>query len=101
MIFLDKIPKEVERTQMIHAKDIVTGEVSIEPDAWLPEPYLFLYDTAAQKIAVAGSAEAHNLARAVNLLATNRGYRVVTHAVDMEGRAPQYVCMVKEGYFKQ
>jgi len=101
MIFLDKIPKEVERTQMIHAKDIVTGEVSIEPDAWLPEPYLFVYDTSAQKIAGAGSAEAHNLARAVNLLATNRGYRVVTHTMDMEGRAPHYVCMVKEGYFKQ
>ena len=66
--------EEVKNTKMIHAKDIVSGRISISPDAWLPEPYLFLYDT--------GAAEAQNLARAVNLLATNRGYKVVTHTMD-------------------
>jgi hypothetical protein len=74
-----------KNTKMLSAKEIVKGTISLES---LPEPYLFLYDTAA--------GEAHNLARAVNILAKQKGYKVVTHTMDALGVAPHYVCMVKE-----
>jgi hypothetical protein len=72
-------------TRMLKSKDIVNGKISLDN---LPEPYVFLFDT--------GAAEAQNLARAVNILAIKKGYKVVTHAMDALGVAPHYVCMVKE-----
>lgn len=71
-------------TRMLKSKDIVNGKISLDS---LPEPYVFLFDT--------GAAEAQNLARAVNILAIKKGYKVVTHAMDALGVAPHYVCMVK------
>jgi hypothetical protein len=65
---------------MINTKDIIKGKISLDD---LPQPYLFLEDTNME-----------NLTDAINILATRKGYRVVSHSVMPHGTCN--VCLIRD-----
>jgi hypothetical protein len=79
------VKEDQSNIKMVKAKDIIQGKI---PLANLPQPYVFIYESA-------GNAE--NLEKAVNIIATKMGYRVVAHTVNSISHIDNHhVCMLKE-----
>lgn len=88
----DATQATAEKDIMFTALDIIKiseGTAQIKQGLRMPEPYIFVVDTSIQ----AGKAQLNNLARAINILATEFGYELVTHAAVATNA--QIICMRK------